>query len=250
MDSLLTSMKMGTPFKQLTAAYKSATQLKNYTKQMRQVRAQFESQYGQLKQNSASGRVPGTEAVRLSEKAYSRQARQIADYARSFIDYELILERIYWLISHIIMNETISCISSATPLQIQQINFHLDKEDRLTALAPTSAKSQTVGRLIHLALPEVGSYMDGIYQVEQHNFHYTVQSGACFLFSARRLWQAELTLLVEYTSQCMAPVFVPSNERPARDLVDGAWISIGPNPGIRVREMIPALSMSKTMYFP
>ncbi len=250
MDNLLMSIKMSIPWKQLTRAYESAEHLKNYTKQMRQARAQFEDQYGKLKQDAASGHVSGPEATRLAEKVYSRQARQVAEYARSFIDYELALERIYWLISHLVINETISCLSSAKPQQIQQINFHLDKEDRLSAVAPTSAKGQEVGRLIHITLPEVGSYMDGIYQVEQHNFHYTVESGACFLFMARRLWEAELSSIIQSTAQFKAPVFAPSDEQPARDLIDSAWISIGPNPDIRVREMIPALSMSKTMYFP
>lgn len=148
---------------QLKESYRQIAGRPNLDKKLRRIRVRFGRGMEKLSHSKPSKSAWHLEAEKLAQRLYSKGGARIRSYMESFLEYERLIERIYWLLSQLLMHECISCITSAVPQQLQQVSLGYGKRRRLTALSETSVKTLEVGQLVHISLIETGHLMDGLY---------------------------------------------------------------------------------------
>lgn len=153
----------------------------------------------------------------IEQRIYTSCDSQIQAYVQAFQDYEQLIERIYWVLTQIIIQQSITVLSSSDPQQIQQVHWSTDSIPTLTAMAPQEYQSLRIGQLVYLDLPETGYLLNGIYFVSQWELRYHVASGVKVYFCTRRLWEGALgELRLQLAPR--APIFVRGPDQPVPDI--------------------------------
>lgn len=132
----------------------------------------------------------------LAQRVYAKKGPRIGRYIDAFRKYQELIERIYWILSQVIIYENISSITSQNPDQLQQISLSESPLPMLTAISLTGAQTLDVGQLVHISLPVTNHLLDGLYQVEHEHVRFDIPSGVRTLFRARRLWLCHLDEVV------------------------------------------------------
>jgi len=251
LNHLVTTIKAHDVWLRLKESYQEIERRPNLDKKLRRIMVRFGREMEKLSRPKLSKSAWHLEADKLAQRLYSRGGARIRSYMESFLEYERLIERIYWLLSQLVMHECISCITSAMPQQLQQVSLGYGKRRRLTALSETSVKTLEVGQLVHISLAETGHLMDGLYQVEQWYAKHQAGIGARILFRARCLWYCELEDLKRTIGEYADQTFLTSEGK--RTL--GEWqVIIGPQSdtpkALNVGADIPELELTKTMYLP
>ena len=185
LNHLVTTIKAHDVWLRLKESYQEIERRPNLDKKLRRIRVRFGRGMEKQIRSKPSRSAWHLEAEKLAQRLYSKGGARIRSYMESFLEYERLIERIYWLLSQLVMHECISCITSAVPQQLQQVSLGCGKRRRLTALSETSVKTLEVGQLVHISLIETGHLMDGLYQVEQWHAKHQVGIAARILFRAR-----------------------------------------------------------------
>lgn len=188
----------------------------------------------------------------LEPQVYAQQGPQIQAYVQAFRSYEQQIERIYWLLSQIIMQQSITVLSSTDPAQIQQIHWHTEAGSLLTAVAAQHYHTLNIGGLVYLDLLETGRLLNGIYFVKQWTMRYQVADGVRIYFQAHRMWEGALEEL-QAQNPATEPVFVSGPDQPLPDLRTmriGFGPSHAPEDSFALEDIVISWHMPKSMYLP
>jgi hypothetical protein len=251
LNDLVTNIQTDNTWLQLKKSYQKVSRQDNLRKRMQRARSQFEREMSKLNQPDIPKLLWQVKVEELAQKIYRREGAQIMAYVQSFWQFERLIEHIYWLLSQLVIRETISYLTSANHQHIQQISLGCGQERLLTALAPTLAKSLEIGQLIHITLIETNHILDGLYQVTQWIEKYKIATGTRILFRARCLWYCQLDDLLQVTSELIKPAFVPSEEM---EVLGESRVDIhGPNEevvSLRIKDHLLDFELPKTVYLP
>ncbi len=204
------------PYLDLKSAYKKVNADQNLQTEIRRARDQFEKELRRVNELKLPRDHWGQEVERISRKVYEKRGLRIQSYVSSFLEYEWLIERIYWLLSQLVIYEVISSLSTAEPNQLQQASINNERPRLVTGLTLTSARSVNIGQLIHLTLCETNGRADGIYQVDQWYSRYDIGVGGRDMLRARSLWECELKELEEIVGACDPPILAPADRRQDR----------------------------------
>jgi len=251
LNDLLAAIKCDNAWLELEKSYETIQRRRNLRGEISRAQAQFQREFGEVSQMSMLKPEWQAKAKELVRKVYAKRGPRIQAYAKSFLEYERLIERIYWLISQILIHESVSCLTSSASHQLQQVSLRYGQDALLTALAPTLAKTLQVGQLVHIELVETEHLLDGLYQVEQWLEKYEIATGARILFGAQCLWYCQFNDLLTGTKEFSNPTFIPAE---VMDILGESRVSItGPDGEVvswRIRDEIPSFELSKTMYLP
>lgn len=251
LNDLVTAIKSDNAWRELERSYAAVRQRGNLWKELGQARVQFQRSLDRINQTRMPKVLWEAKVEEEAKKTYSKRGPRIQTYVQSFLDYEWLIERLYWIASQVVMYENISRLTSSEPHQLQQVNISYGQNALLTALAPTLARTLQIGQLVHLQLTETGGTADGIYQVDKWVQRYEVSKGECILFRARSLWYWPLDELLIATKESINRVFVPSEEK---DVLGDTWVTIGSADELaltgRIKDLFLSSELVRTMYLP
>jgi len=255
LSALHMAIRAGTLWQTLEQTRRQIDQDSRFSMELERARRQFVQDFQR--------RMPlgGTRATRrvlqdLEPRAYAQQAAQIQAYVQAFRNYEQQIERIYWLLSQIIMQQSITVLSSTDPAQIQQIHWRTEAGPVLTAIAAQHYHTLNIGGLVYLDLPETGRLLNGIYFVKQWTMRYHVADGIRIYFQAHRMWEGalgELQAATPATPPATPPVFIPGPDQPLPDLRTmriGFGPSHAPEDSFALEDITISWHMSRSMYLP
>ena len=94
----------------------------NIAEELLRTKSYFEKELGEIKKPIHPSQQWLEDVDDLSKRIYSRKGKRIQQYIDAFRDYQELVERIYWLLSQIVIYEHISSISSYYQDQLQQIS--------------------------------------------------------------------------------------------------------------------------------
>lgn len=247
---LFVAVKSSAEWKRLEKTHMEVIRNGVLSRELTECRAQFDREY----HNLAGKKLPGPtlelwlgqEAEKMSGGLRPRNQA----YIESYLEYERLLERIYWLVSQVVFYNIISCITTAKQRQIQQVTFSQNKATYLTALALTDARTLQVGQLVHISMPEADNIPDGIYQIERWWLKYSAATSARIFFTACSVWPCTLPEARDVTSEFTDEVFKDSEER---DKLSNLMIAFGKRneqTEYRVRDLVTNMNMEKAFYLP
>ena len=249
LNDLLESIKNTRIWLELGQTFAAINQRRNLTTELGRARIQFEREMAQISRLSIPKAVWQAKVEDLAQRVYARRGTRIKAYVESFLEYERLIEGIYWILSQLAVYKLISCLISSDDRQLQQIGFGNGKPPLLTALAPTLARTLQVGQLVHITLPETEHELDGLYQVEQLFEKYQLETGSRVLLRSRCLWYCDLPSILEQTRQFSEKTFIPSE---CIDIGDSTRIDIsGPNGKVtswRIRDSLLSVELPGSMY--
>lgn len=250
-DTLLQTIIDSDTWRQMEKSYRVIQSHKNLIDELGRARTQFEKGLGTLRQSNFPQSLWQDKVEELVSEIYSKRGPRIKAYVDSFLAFEQLIERIYWLVSHIVIFESISTLTTADSRQLQQVSLGCGQNALITALAPTFAETLAIGQLVHLSLVESDHHLDGLYQVENLVQRYEVSSGAHILFRARCLWYCQLADVLQLTCSFGPSVFVPSE---TMNILEGIMLNITDPDGDVVASLRPdeliSFELSRTMYLP
>lgn len=248
-NDLVKAIRSDDAWRQLDSAYDVVSQRKHLVKELREAKSRFKNDCSKIGQVNVPRSLRFTRIEDIARKVYSHRAGQVQAYVQGFLQYEELIERIYWLISQVVMYERISCLASTIPEHIQQISLSRSRKGVLTALSATGARTLQVGQIIYIELPETDHVLDGLYQIEQWVEKYQVDAGFRILFRARCLWNCRVEELAETSKTCVQSTFIPTE---AADPLASLHMSISNPDGtattFAVKDRITALEIPKAMH--
>ncbi len=252
LNALAEAVRASDIWLELENAFRTVTRRKSLIQEIHRAKVQFEKEFRNISTRNIPPSVLWARVEELAKKVYSKRGSRIQAYVKAFWEYEGLIERIYWIISQLVIYETISCLTTSMPEQLQQVSLSYGKDAPLTALAQTRAKTLQIGQLVHVELVEMDQTLDGLYQVEQWYETYQVGTIPRALFHARCLWYCELKALLDATEDITNQVFVPSEAENMWG--EGGRIDIvGPEgivDSLPIGEVVPSLELRKTIYLP
>lgn len=198
-------------YQNLDRAYKVIAKNKNLQKELNSANEHFKKLVIEAQAKIASGRIKPEMVQSITKEVYKKKGDRINNYVDNFLEVEKLIERIYWLLSHIIMNKTISFASTADPEMLQQVHIGLGPEHHITAISPTTACGG-IGHIIHLSLPEAGDIFDGLYHITHTHLRYQTGNRIRIFFHAKLLWKCTLSAAQSYPSQTVPPLFIPGDK--------------------------------------
>jgi hypothetical protein len=249
LNNLVAEIRADDIWLELAKSYEKISKRDNLKKKMHRARVRFERELNESRHLNIPKIEWQAKVEKLARTLYAKEGAQVMGHIHNFRQYERLIERIYWLLSQIIIYEAVSSITSAVPQQVQQVSLSPGRMGMLTAVAPTFTKTLEIGQIVHIELPETEHLLDGLYQVGRWIQKYQVASGARIFFSARSLWYCQLTDLHHATEQSAKRTFVPSEEG---DILEGGIDIVGPEGKVatlRFDELI-GFNLSHTMYLP
>jgi hypothetical protein len=257
LDDLASSVRQSQELRTLNTIFRALEQ-HDLVPLLREYQGNFQADYDKLVEHGTSGHDLDVQTMALLLQTYhmTGRSRAIRDYTVAFEQYEALLQRIYWLLSHLVFNEVISCITTEDPEQLQQIiSFH-GEEICVTATAPTHAKTLRTGQLVHLTLPETEHALDGIYQIDRWSLKWSAANGvrAPIYIKATKHWHGKLDRFGTSDASTANSVFVPSELAPTIEIVDDTIISfVGEETAQQekqFRDRFTALEMDQALGFP
>jgi hypothetical protein len=229
----------------LDRAYKIIVQNKNLLNELRSSKDQFRKLMVVAREKSRPAPISSEKIQSIADEVYRKKGSKIKTYGDSFIEFESLIERIYWVLSHIIMYKSLTYLNSSDTETLQQVNISPGKEQYLTAVAPTFASGLAVGRIMHISMPEASGIFDGLYQITNTHEKYQAGNRLRLLLGAQLLWSCQLSSLQSITKQFSTQVFIPSEKG---DFMIGTHVDIGAGQtSLGIRELI-AFDLSRTMY--
>lgn len=245
LTKLVAAIRQDPSWHNLDRAYKTVIQNKNLLTELRSAIEQFRKLLSVALEKSRPAPISPDKLLSIVDQIYRKKGDKIKNYHNSFIEFENLIERIYWIVSHIIMCKSVTYLSSADTEVIQQVNIKPGKEQYLTAIAPTFASGVAVGRIVHMSLPEAGGIFDGLYQIINTHEKYQAGTKLRLVLGAQLLWSCQLSSLQSVTSQFPTQIFIPSEKG---DFMVGTHLDIGAGETtLGIRELI-GLDLSRTMY--
>ena len=250
LNSLAESIKRCPTWLNLHKAYRAIERQNNLKIELNRAKEQFDKEFAPYKAFSVAKPTRFNKFEDLTKHIYGKRGKRISKYVDMFLQYEWLVERIYWTLSQLIMFENISCIASSISQQLQQVSLNYGKEAYLTALAKTRGKSLAIGQLVHITLPESNNIADGLYQVESLRQEYNPDSGVHILFRNRKLWYCKLDFLLLLEENNHRSTYLQNEEQ---EMVNGTKIDI-----MDGEEVVDTwdlgdlfqLKFSETMYLP
>jgi hypothetical protein len=179
------------------------------------LRHQFEQEHARI---AASGLPRADRYVadeRFARRLYRNRGPHITAYWALFLNFARLFSQIYWLITQLGMKGVISCLSTGSRGQLQQVNFYHQADLSLTALTPTFAQTQRAGQLVHITFPEADHTPDGLYQIDVMWLRYRPWTGGIFSLKADLLAHAQRPELEATLGASYSEVFISSEEHPA-----------------------------------
>ncbi len=152
---------------------------------------------------------------RLAARLYRNRGPRITAYWTLFLYSAGLFRQIYWLITQLGIYRIISCLSTGSNGQLQQVSFYRRANLSLTALTPIFARTQRTGQLVHIAFPEADHAPDGLYQIDVMWLRYRPWTGGIFSLKADLLARAQPAELEAALGAAYPQVFIPSEEQPA-----------------------------------
>jgi hypothetical protein len=250
LNLLAEAIRQSAIWKELDKTYKVIERQNNLKIELYRARKQFSKEFAKYRDISISKVTQLTRFEDLARQVYAKRGKRITGYINAFLEYERLVEHIYWILSQLIIFENISCITSSLPQQLQQVSLNYGKEAFMTALAKTRGKTLAVGQMVHVALPETDHISDGLYQVDTLRQKFEPRSGVHVLFRARKLWYCQLDEILSITRNYKLQTCL-QNEMP--DILSETKISI--TDGDKVIETLELggflnYKFSDTMYLP
>lgn len=203
---LAETVQRSTTWEELHKAYQKIAKQKNLQRELHRAKEQFIREFAPYQNPLITKATRFTKFIHLTKQIYAKRGKRILNYVDKFLEYEWLIECIYWTLSQLIMFEYISCISSSIPEQIQQVLLNYGQEAQLTALAKTRGRTLAAGQLIHITLPETANISDGLYQIETIEQRYDPKNGAHIFFRGRNLWYCDLNTLLSTTEKLKRPL--------------------------------------------
>ncbi|MBN1811341.1 MAG: hypothetical protein JXA14_05865 [Anaerolineae bacterium] len=248
LNSLASAMTTHEVWSSLERAWRDIERRGNILHEMERIREAFDQKWAAVPKPPRPTSNQRLKAVALATDLYARRGRRIRSYVTAFEAFENLVERVYWIVTQLVIHESISCITSGTERQLQQVNVEASEGAILTGVAPTIARTLEPGQLVHVTLPQMNHLLDGLYQVEQTSYEYEAGIGDRMLFRARRQWLLELSEGRDALDDLFEKILVPSEETTP---LDGLVISIDTRDGKKeftVREEVPFLTTTKVMH--
>lgn len=184
----------------------------------------------------------------IAEEIYSTCSPDAKAYATSFLEYEWLVERVYWLVSHLTFYESFSGLTSSNSMHLQQVSLSAGRQAALTSLLSPIGPAVDVGRIVHIELPESGHVFDGLYQIELRSITYQPRGGVRDYLRARCLWHCTLDEITkrmrQESSSLIKSAAVPEHSE-MKLTIDGPD---GSETSWDIRETL-RLNILKTMYF-
>ncbi|MGA7730906.1 MAG: hypothetical protein WCD37_06500 [Chloroflexia bacterium] len=215
--------------------------------------AEFLRRYEALRESGLRGENLDREALIVVLELYFARNKTIRTYIECFESYEGLLQRIYWLLSHVAFYERISCIATDNVQQLQQALLICGEETYLTAVAPTLARTLRTSQLVHITMPEVGHLHDGIFQIERWNLDWDVGTDARIYIRADQQWKTTLPVIAEAIGSTTV-VFIASDETPLVDVVNDFSFTFldehGHGEPTRLRDISWTMSKDESLTYP
>jgi hypothetical protein len=227
LDSLAKAIKSSEGWMRLSYTCKAIEKHRNLKEELQRAQQEYRQKVEIYRNPNVSKPTAYEKAHNLAEEVYSKRGKRIQNYVESFLDYERLVECIYWVLSQLISFEQVSCVTSSNPQQLQQIFLSYGKKAYMTAVGQTvgqtRGKTLAVGQLIHVTLPETDRIADGLYQINLLRQKYDPESGAHVFFRAQCIWYCRLEDLAGVVEKYNQPTFLQNENS---NLVEGTTIVI------------------------
>lgn len=217
LDSLVKAIKAGEMWYRLEKSHQALNRRHDLHRQLQVGLEEYKKQISKHDMRKLSKFEWYSIQDETARKIYLAYTPRIKNFVNNYLEYEQLLENVYWLLSQIVMFEFISCISSLNSKQIQQISLSRNDRTIITAITRTQARTLSVGQLFHVTLPDIDHLGDGIYQVESIRQRYSPASGTYTYFRARCLWPTKLDRLIEITRSHQNKTFHVESEHSDMD---------------------------------
>ncbi len=252
LNDLTNAIKKSEVGLKLEQAYRKIEKKKGLKKALHETKIHFKRKLQELKQVNISSREFEIKMQDIAQDVYANRGSDIQAYVQGFLEYERLIERIYWLISQLVIYEVSSCLTSSVSQQLQQINLCFDGDVALTALTQVSAKTLEVGQLVHIELSETDHIMDGLYQIKEWQTIYQAGTECRASFHAQCLWRCQLKEIQDLAKKFSTnPIFlIETTDLWGND----GWMMNIINPDgelvdtISMKNSILSFDMHKTMY--
>jgi hypothetical protein len=249
-NALVATVRESPVYLALRNAHSQISRRPNLLDELERAKTEFQSRTAQIDRSRLPRPVWMEECEHMVRDIYDRRGPRILSYVKAFLEFEQLVESVYWIISQLAMFEAISCLTTNDPQQIQQVQCDIGEEPFISAVAPTQARTLQVGQLVHIAFPGTDHLLDGIYQIRYLHLYYAIESGARIFLHGPRLWHCPEEALKEFATT-QPPIFLPSelgtvlgDMKVAISKPDGSYMTMD------VRDEIPRLQFTKTMYLP
>jgi predicted house-cleaning noncanonical NTP pyrophosphatase (MazG superfamily) len=209
---LVQAIQRSQVWRDLDNAYQAIHSRKTLLSELERTREYISNKIPEITQKSARSFDAYIQIEQEVQRLYSKRGERIVAYAQSFKAYEKLIERIYWVLSHIIMHRSIVRLSSGSSQQLQQVSLSYGESAHLTAVVHRWIMELEVGRLVHLTLVEGDGLFDGIYQVDHLYLSANISQPIRLLFSTRCLWYCDVATVEEGLKHMTSPLLVyPEN---------------------------------------
>lgn len=239
-------------FVKLDTAVRNISKNENLTTELVNSKNYFEKRLGEMSQTQEPPYIRNNKISNLATQIYQKKGGKILEYVTAYLEFEELIEKIYWILTQFVIREGISCLSVTDATQLQQVMLGNSPNPILTGISRANARSLAIGQLVYLSLSDVQDHFSGLYQVNHVQALYKAGSGIRYYFKANLCWQTPLEsfakLLEIYNSQDFLikreSITSPDNFRIEISSPQGDPISL------ELGDPILNFSFSKTMFLP
>lgn len=239
-------------FLKLDVAAKNISKNKNLTNELINSQKLFEKRLAEISKLQEPNYIQNNRIAELALQIYKKNGGKILDYVNAYLEFEELIEKIYWVLTQFVTREKLCCLSVLNDAQLQQIMLGNSRNPILTGVSRTSSSSLAIGQLVYLNLSDVDGHISGLYQIDHIQSIFKAGSGIRHYFKAGLVWQIGLKALESSLEKCNAKTFLVQNEpitsadhfRIEISSPDGEPISL------EMGDPVLNFSVSKTMFLP
>lgn len=239
-------------FKKLDQAVKNINKNKNLKTELINSKKLFEKRLDKILKLQEPPYIRNNKVSKLALQIYKKNGGKVLEYVNAYLEFEELVEKIYWLLTQFMVRGKISCLSIMEETQLQQVMLGNSITPMLTGMSHTSSRSLAIGQLVCLSLSDTDHQLSGLYQVNHIQSLYKAGYDMRHYFKAQLVWQTTLksfeNILESYNIQDLLiknePRTSPSSFKLEVSSPQGDPISL------ELGDPVLDLSFSKTMFLP